>query len=378
MSRLPINEKMIISKYLNAQDFFNFTTNFNLTNFYFTTFNCIRINIDYIPSTYIIYKLCKQLILNHENLKNIIINIDLPSPEIDINNFNKIKSLHDEFVRIINKIVNPSNSTCNDLTKLSACASESSTLKISIKFNYNDIYINISLFNNSNAIDFIKNCLICKSLNIISTSYHDLITFDSYFKNHFKYNLIYESDNMDDIKQAFEDNFKNDNFKSNFYINIDENYYKFKSFDEIKNNCMYFDNTIIYSYYEFSKDRLEVIEQFPMIYEIMKLRKTINFDPLRDSCDYAIPLIQDINSLMFSRFDLSIGYIKNLNRILHLLKYGCIVNLKSIDIMNKLRCVNDIDSYEIRFTFNYKRYGKLYFKIRNVNDEILNRIKYFV
>ena len=362
MTKLSINEKMIVSKYLNnCVDFFNFTNKF--ANFYFTTFNCITVNIDYIPSKYIIHKLCNKLIEKYTNLNEIVLNIILSSPYISAYNFSKLKNLHNEF-SVIGK-------------------------NILIKFNRSDIYIDIDnefIWINSNHKsfeDFIKYHCLYKTLNIVSYKYNNLVKYynkinDKEFLS--KCNFIYDCNYIETIKNAFDNN-----KLPNFYI-INELYdYKFKSFNEIKNNCICYENiTIGYTYKKHLQRQLSVIKKFPMFYEIFKLRSILDLNILYKTFSNKTDtnlIISDINSLMFSQTWIVTNYVYNLYKILKSVQYDCIPKNKNIKIsylINKLNCINDINTYEIRFIFNYKKYERLYFRIQDLNYEILNRIKYFV
>ena len=357
MTKLSINEKMIVSKYLNnCVDFFNFTNEF--ANFYFTTFNCISININYIPNKYIIHKLRNKLIKKYTNLNEIILNIILPSPYISLYDFIQLKDLYNEF-SVINK-------------------------NILIKFNYDDIYIGDD--NNKQLYrDFIKYHCIYKTLNIVSFRYDNLIQYyneinDKEFLN--TCNFIYDCNNIEIIKNVF-----NNNKLPNFYI-INELYdYKFKSFNEIVDNCICYENVIDQPYKIYLQKRLSTIKKFPIIYEIFKLRSTLDlnilyeiFDNNPDTTD-TDSIISDINSLIFPQMWISMEYIDALYKILKSIQYNCIPKNKNIRIgylISRLKCINDINNDEIRFIFNYKKYKRIYFRIRNLNEEILNRIKYFV
>jgi hypothetical protein len=356
MTKFSINEKMIISKYLNnCVDFFNFTNKF--TDFYFTTFNCININIDYIPSKYIIHKLCNELIKKYINLNEIVLNIILPSPYISLYVFSKLKYLYNEF-SIINK-------------------------NILIKCNYDDIYIGTDISYKLNK-DFIKYHFIYKTLNIVSYEYNNLVQYyneidDKEFLN--TCNFIYDDDNIEIIKNIF-----NNNKLPNFYVINDLYNYKFKSFNEIKDNCICCNGDVIYPYKIYLQKQLSNIKKFPILYEIFKLRSILDLNILGEIFDneYLIDIdfiIRDITSLVFPSVWIPINYIDKLYKLLKLIQYNCIPknkNIKPVYLMNKLKCIDEISIDEIQFIFNYKKYKGLYFDIQNLNKELLTRIKYFI
>ena len=107
MSKLCNHDKMIVSKYLNEYYFNIFINNFKLNSLYFTSFNCININLNqHYTLLNLKFKIDKVIYLL-PNLKEIIININIDSNKWTHDDYiNKIYDLILKFKSIINSKYN--------------------------------------------------------------------------------------------------------------------------------------------------------------------------------------------------------------------------------------------------------------------------------
>lgn len=366
MSKLSLNEKMIVSKYLLNNDFFKFTNTFNITDSYFTTFNYITINdtnIKYGVSTKIINQIIEKLQKYH-NLNEIILNI-----------ITKYVWLHE----IMNDI-KPIYNTFKKCLKLSSL----NNIKIKIKIN-KPTYI--SIVDIKSIYNFIENHFIFDSnnkINIIdfSTTYK----YDNSFNKDY-YNIINIIDYISDI----DSNVINclSNFK-NYYITTYSDLFecKYHTIEEFKNNCILNDvknNNRLSTITTVKNKIINNVEYFPLIYEFFNLRKNINLNKLsyinyKNENDLNETL-NDINKIKICSSWLPWNYYDKLVFILKLIKYSCIDNLNSKlnynDIDEKLNCNADIKSkYTKYYVFNTHKYGeRLHFIHKHYNDELLNKVK---
>ena len=366
MSKLSLNEKMIVSKYLLNNDFFKFTNTFNITDSYFTTFNYITINdtnIKYGISTKIINQIIERLQKYH-NLNEIILNI-ITKNEWLYEIINDIKPIYNTFKK------------CLKLSSLN-------NIKIKIKI---DKPTYISIVDIKEIYNFIENHFIFDSNNKINISdYNTTYEYNNSFNKDY-YNIINIIDYISDV----DNNVINclSNFE-NYYITTYSDLFKYKynTFEEFKNNCILYDIKNDYRLSTIATIKNKIINDikyFPLIYEFFNLRKNINLNKLlyinyKYEDDLNI-ILNDINKIKIYSSCLSFNYYNRIVFILKLIKYSCINNLNPKlnynDISEKLNYTADIKlKYMKYYIFNTHKYGEnLYFIHKNYNDELLNKVK---
>jgi len=366
MSKLSLNEKMIVSKYLLNNDFFKFTNTFNITDSYFTTFNYITINdtnIKYGISTKIINQIIERLQKYH-NLNEIILNI-ITKNEWLYEIINDIKPIYNTFKK------------CLKLSSLN-------NIKIKIKI---DKPTYISIVDIKEIYSFIENHFIFDSNNKINISdYNTTYEYNNSFNKDY-YNIINIIDYISDV----DNNVINclSNFE-NYYITTYSDLFKYKynTFEEFKNNCILYDIKNDYRLSTIATIKNKIINDikyFPLIYEFFNLRKNINLNKLlyinyKYEDDLNI-ILNDINKIKIYSSCLSFNYYNRIVFILKLIKYSCINNLNPKlnynDISEKLNYTADIKlKYMKYYIFNTHKYGEnLYFIHKNYNDELLNKVK---
>ena len=299
-SILPINEKMIVSKYLNNYDFKTFINSFNLNNMYFTSYNYITSNLFQNYTQENIYYMYNKAINDISNLKEIIIKIKLDSSLLYLTNNNN-------FIERIFKIIKYCN--INNIKK-----------SLYIVFNKSKLYINCYKYDMINYKQMIEKYIIIAKLSKSTTFY--FITRNTNF-----------------IKDNLNNNFKNISFI--YYVPKYGDINKIPKLDNIY-YCIYYNNltkNILYTYRQFKNYTYKYKNKFKYIYDKNKNRFIhINYDDLLNNVK-KIPLIYEIIKNINVNNNDKFYYLNNINKLFQLNKnrifeYNIITLNRIIQLMN--------------------------------------------
>ena len=261
MSKLDNNLKMIISKYLFSNDFINLiNTSSKLNTYFHTTFNYINLDADYVIPKQQIKNIINKLLNNFPNLEEIILNIT--SEYIYINNLNCIM----ENYKNLNKYLN------NNFDK-----------NIKIKFNFNQT-TNLNFHNINNIkieyyLDFIKNVIKSTNnlyiiINLYKINDNNLLEFANKYKT-FKFVKIIWIKNIHEINNNSYLKLIN-KYKNIYYTNVEGTHLYHHDISILDNPYLKcHDNHYKISYL------LNMINNFELYYNIMKLKRKLKNEPLK-------------------------------------------------------------------------------------------------
>jgi len=267
--KLPINEKMIVSKYLNKYDFEKFVNTFKLNNMYFTSFNCINLNlcqkynIDNILFKY------NQLIKLLPNLNEIQLNINLTNSYLYFDDdliklYNFIKNIQNKLNKNVllkfnfkSKIYSYVRDSILDLHTETILKKYLEIVKLSKSNLFYLIISKINIINyinknyDLNKIPNLKIMLYINNINIINLKYIPNLYYSYTLYSNNRYIIIFTYDELKKYITTYKngeinyiyDKYKN-TFISNKYIHLFGNIVKIPLIYQIikfKNNPLYND-----------------------------------------------------------------------------------------------------------------------------------------
>jgi len=314
-STLPINEKMIVSKYLNNYDFKAFINTFNLNTMYFTSYNYITLNLfqNYTQEN-ILHKI-NNLINDMPNLNEIIIKINLDSSLI-------LSLDNKEFVERIFKIINYYN-TCNVKKSLN------------IVFNKPKLYIDCFNFN-----------MYVKHKQIIEK----YITITKLSKSTLFYFIIDNTNFINLFNEINKDNFKNISFI--YYVSKYTNINKIPKLDSLY-YCIC-DNkltkNIVYNYQQFKNYTYKYKNKLKYIYDENKNRFIyVRYDNLLNDAE-KIPLIYEIIKNININNNDKFYYLNNINKLFQLNKNK--IFKSNIGTLNRIVQLMNVYKYILKYNKN--------------------------
>jgi len=272
------NELIIISKYIESDDYKNYFKTFpNINTYYYSTFNYITINENFI--NFQIIKKYNNLLKTFPNINTIIINI----------NTSKIKTGDNASINILYSIIKLFNIFSN--------LYPNKFIKINVCDKYLFIIFNVIAIQCFNKIDkLIKNGNLNEDFKIYIENYHRkyceelknfkfimYVKFKNYEQINFsklKHNQIYDIRNKYIYKTK---EFINGNNVNNVYVHA----YKNTIFKNLNGDtCFILGNKILYSY-------LLSVKYFPSYYKLMNLGIKLSIN--KTELDYVIEYRNKLN-----------------------------------------------------------------------------------
>ena len=286
-SKLPVNEKMIISKYLSGNDFINLINTISKLNTYFhTTFNYINLDANYVIPKHQVKLLIDKLLSTFPNLEEIILNIT--SEYIYVDSLNCIMKNYNN----LNKCFISKN--------------------IKIKINFNQL-TNLNFRNiDSNRIRYYLNFI----KDIIKSTNNLYIIIDAFkknndnllkFANEYKLFKFVKMMWKDDIAEANEANEANETNEANTnnslkLLNKCDNIYYTNIYGThiYHNDISILNNPYMKCYSNFCKTPVlieEEIDNFKSYYNIMKLKRKLNNEPF-----HKLKIKYELNKSYYTEF----------------------------------------------------------------------------